>query len=72
LSDTYKLKRLLDCDKLETVIVEHAGGEVDTAVQAAQGLGDLLLNGFGKKVSKQVVEVQYAQQPLSPRRMYRY
>ena len=59
LFDAFRLKRLLDCDMLQTVIIEHVGGEVDAAVRAAQGLGDLLIKGFGKKVPKQVVEVQY-------------
>ncbi|RYN91306.1 hypothetical protein AA0119_g10513 [Alternaria tenuissima] len=66
----YKLERLLDCDMLETIIIEHSGYFSLTAEAVAEELGAMLRGIFGAKVSKQVIEVVYTRKGRRARQMY--
>jgi hypothetical protein len=52
----YQLKRLLECDTLQTVIIEVIEPS-HPAKDAAMRLGDLLEAEFANKVQKQIVSV---------------
>jgi hypothetical protein len=63
----YKLARILDCDALSNIIVEYSGLFCEVAVEAAKGLGELLVQKFADKAAKQTVELVYTRQPARPR-----
>ena len=66
----YKLERLLDCDMLETIIIEHSGYFSLTAEAVAAELGAMLRGKFAAKVSKQAIEVVYTRKGRRTRQMY--
>ena len=66
----YKLERLLDCDMLETIIIEHSGYFSLTAEAVAAELGVMLRGKFAAKVSKQAIEVVYTRKGRRTRQMY--
>jgi hypothetical protein len=66
----YKLERLLDCDMLETIIIEHSGYFSLTAEAVAAELGAMLREKFAAKVSKQAIEVVYTRKGRRTRQMY--
>jgi hypothetical protein len=68
----YRLERLLECDKLSTIIIEHFGTFMEAAEEAAENLGKLLEQKFASKGQKQVVEVQYTPAPQQYRSSYYY
>jgi hypothetical protein len=55
----YQLKRLLECDTLQTVIIEVIE-PIHPAKDAAMRLGDLLEAEFANKVQKQIISVEHA------------
>ncbi|KAI4914791.1 hypothetical protein J4E90_004824 [Alternaria incomplexa] len=63
LFNKYKLARILDCDALNAVIIEHSGCYCRMAVEAAEGLGRIIEQKFAGKVPKQIVKLAYTRQP---------
>ncbi|KAI4667439.1 uncharacterized protein J4E79_002126 [Alternaria viburni] len=63
LFNKYKLARILDCDALNAVIIEHSGCYCRMAVEAAEGLGKIIEQKFAGKVPKQIVKLAYTRQP---------
>ncbi|KAH7366611.1 hypothetical protein BKA66DRAFT_573277 [Pyrenochaeta sp. MPI-SDFR-AT-0127] len=54
----YRLKRLLGCRMLKTIIIEHAGYFSEEAEHVARELGELLKLEFMNKAEKQIVQVE--------------
>jgi hypothetical protein len=63
LYERFRLKRILDCDMLKTIFIEHTGYHNEPAIEAAEGLGQMVVGEFASKAEKQDVAVQYTRQP---------
>jgi hypothetical protein len=72
LFEQFRLQRLLDCNKLRTIIMEHTVYHVPAAFVAAKNLGDLLTQKFAQRTTTQKVSMVYTRQPPRPRTPYYY
>jgi hypothetical protein len=56
----YKLKRLLGCGMLNTMVIKHSGCWIaEEAEEATEELGQMIEKRFAARQSKQVVKVVY-------------
>jgi hypothetical protein len=62
----FRLKRILDCDMLKNITIEHAGYHRDAAVEAGEKLGEAFVEKFANKSPKQEVTVRRTRQPPRP------
>jgi hypothetical protein len=58
----FRLNRLLACDMLKTIILEHTSYHSAAGVEALEGLGDLMSQQFAMKDRSQKVNIHYARQ----------